>query len=63
MALKGYFSRKLSAPLMTVGEESVNIAIGSGGGKKRSSVDGGMTERSFPRICIWESDGEAGDIT
>ncbi|CAA2966878.1 Phosphatidylinositol 4-phosphate 5-kinase 2 [Olea europaea subsp. europaea] len=62
-ALKGNFSRKLSAPLMTVGEESVNIAIGSGAGKKRSSADGGMTERSFPRICIWESDGEAGDIT
>ncbi|XP_057974772.1 phosphatidylinositol 4-phosphate 5-kinase 1-like [Malania oleifera] len=34
--------------------------------KKRSSVDGSrgsMTERTFPRICIWESDGEAGDIT
>ena len=29
-----------------------------GGGRKRSSVDG-----SFPRICIWELDGEAGDIT
>ncbi|KAL2503523.1 Phosphatidylinositol 4-phosphate 5-kinase 1 [Abeliophyllum distichum] len=61
-AMKGYFSQKLSAPLMTVGEESVNMAIGSAG-KKRSSVDGAMTERSFPRICIWESDGEAGDIT
>ncbi|XP_047341996.1 phosphatidylinositol 4-phosphate 5-kinase 1-like [Impatiens glandulifera] len=24
---------------------------------------GSSTERSFPRICIWESDGEAGDIT
>ncbi|KAK6939822.1 MORN motif [Dillenia turbinata] len=34
--------------------------------RKRSSVDGGRgssTERNFPRICIWESDGEAGDIT
>ncbi|KAK6938457.1 MORN motif [Dillenia turbinata] len=34
--------------------------------RKRSSVDGGrgsLTERNFPRICIWESDGEAGDIT
>lgn len=34
--------------------------------RKRSSVDsarGSLTERSFPRICIWESDGEAGDIT
>lgn len=34
--------------------------------RKRSSVDGArgsLTEKSFPRICIWESDGEAGDIT
>ncbi|XP_022962490.1 phosphatidylinositol 4-phosphate 5-kinase 1-like [Cucurbita moschata] len=34
--------------------------------RKRSSVDaarGSSTERNFPRICIWESDGEAGDIT
>ncbi|KAI9097894.1 hypothetical protein K1719_025665 [Acacia pycnantha] len=34
--------------------------------RKRSSVDGArrsVTEKSFPRICIWESDGEAGDIT
>ncbi|KAG8378319.1 hypothetical protein BUALT_Bualt08G0125100 [Buddleja alternifolia] len=58
--LQGYFSQKLSAPLMVVGEEGV---IGCGGGKKRSSVDGGMAEKPFPRICIWESDGEAGDIT
>ncbi|KAK6132381.1 hypothetical protein DH2020_033872 [Rehmannia glutinosa] len=64
--LKGHFSHKLSAPLMVVGEENMNLMIGSGGGggnKKRSSVDGGMMERAFPRICIWESDGEAGDIT
>ncbi|XP_059650163.1 uncharacterized protein LOC132295919 [Cornus florida] len=34
--------------------------------EKRSSVDtsrGSWTERNFSRICIWESDGEAGDIT
>ncbi|KAK9292111.1 hypothetical protein L1049_020069 [Liquidambar formosana] len=36
--------------------------------RKRSSVDGArgsLAERnaSFPKICIWESDGEAGDIT
>ncbi|KAG0485278.1 hypothetical protein HPP92_009161 [Vanilla planifolia] len=36
--------------------------------RKRSSVDAGpprgsATEKSFPRICIWESDGDAGDIT
>lgn len=24
---------------------------------------GGITEKSLPRICIWESDGEGGDIT
>ncbi|GAV76221.1 PIP5K domain-containing protein/MORN domain-containing protein [Cephalotus follicularis] len=35
--------------------------------RKRSSVDvasrGSLGERNLPRICIWESDGEAGDIT
>uniref|UniRef100_A0A1J3FCM4 Phosphatidylinositol 4-phosphate 5-kinase n=1 Tax=Noccaea caerulescens TaxID=107243 RepID=A0A1J3FCM4_NOCCA len=35
--------------------------------RKRSSVDSGAGSLSgdkiFPRICIWESDGEAGDIT
>ncbi|XP_024018111.1 LOW QUALITY PROTEIN: phosphatidylinositol 4-phosphate 5-kinase 1 [Morus notabilis] len=35
--------------------------------RKRSSVDGtargSVADRGFPRICIWESDGEAGDIT
>ncbi|XP_058097239.1 phosphatidylinositol 4-phosphate 5-kinase 1-like [Magnolia sinica] len=35
--------------------------------RKRSSVDGtargSAVERNFPRICIWESDGDAGDIT
>ncbi|KAJ7957106.1 Phosphatidylinositol 4-phosphate 5-kinase [Quillaja saponaria] len=30
--------------------------------RKRSSVDGSRSV-SFPRICIWELDGEAGDIT
>ncbi|CAH8313017.1 unnamed protein product [Eruca vesicaria subsp. sativa] len=30
--------------------------------RKRSSVDSGE-KVVFPRICIWESDGEAGDIT
>ncbi|GAA0144932.1 kinase [Lithospermum erythrorhizon] len=57
------FSTKLSAPLLLVEE---NNDCGLVAGKKRSSLDGGRgstTERSFPRICIWESDGEAGDIT
>ncbi|KAK8552248.1 hypothetical protein V6N12_040855 [Hibiscus sabdariffa] len=35
--------------------------------RKRSSVDGrgslGERNMNFPRICIWDSDGEAGDIT
>lgn len=34
--------------------------------KKRVSMDGGVGvggERILPRICIWESEGEAGDIT
>ncbi|KAJ3672931.1 hypothetical protein LUZ60_006305 [Juncus effusus] len=34
--------------------------------RKRSSVearDSGASDKVFPRICIWESEGEAGDIT
>ncbi|KAK1407646.1 hypothetical protein QVD17_39267 [Tagetes erecta] len=53
------FNQKLSAPLLDDGF-IVSTA------RKRSSVDGSrgsLTERNFPRICIWESDGEAGDIT
>ncbi|OIT22044.1 PREDICTED: phosphatidylinositol 4-phosphate 5-kinase 1-like [Nicotiana attenuata] len=38
---------------------------GGGGILRRSSVTMNMRERNvnLPRICIWESDGEAGDIT
>ncbi|KAC9722384.1 hypothetical protein E3N88_45343 [Mikania micrantha] len=53
------FARKLSAPFL-----DDNFVFSTA--RKRSSVDGSrgsLTERSFPRICIWESDGEAGDIT
>ncbi|KAJ0548722.1 putative 1-phosphatidylinositol-4-phosphate 5-kinase [Helianthus annuus] len=54
------FTHKLSAPFL---EDSFVVSTA----KKRSSVDygsrGSLTERAFPRICIWESDGEAGDIT
>ncbi|XAR55601.1 1-phosphatidylinositol-4-phosphate 5-kinase [Bertholletia excelsa] len=53
------FNGKTSAPLMV--DEGCAVAT-----KKRSSVEGSrgsLTERNFPRICIWESDGEAGDIT
>ncbi|RWW64505.1 hypothetical protein BHE74_00028247 [Ensete ventricosum] len=38
--------------------------------RKRLSVDGGAlgrrsstAEKNFPKICVWESEGEAGDIT
>ncbi|CAL0330056.1 unnamed protein product [Lupinus luteus] len=31
--------------------------------RKRSSVDCGCKGVNFPKICIWELDGEAGDIT
>nr|TKS10468.1 phosphatidylinositol 4-phosphate 5-kinase 1-like isoform X2 [Populus alba] len=44
------------------GEDFKGVAldpvVGVGGGRKRSSVDG-----NFPRICIWELNEEAGDIT
>ncbi|KAK1361903.1 Phosphatidylinositol 4-phosphate 5-kinase [Heracleum sosnowskyi] len=63
------FNSKLVAPLM-LGEK---VSDCGGVVRKRSSVDGrGSVEggrgsmesgRGFPRICIWESDGEAGDIT
>ncbi|KAK7318381.1 hypothetical protein RJT34_03080 [Clitoria ternatea] len=33
------------------------------GVRKMSSVDDGGKSVGFPRICIWELDGEAGDIT
>ncbi|KAL3513588.1 hypothetical protein ACH5RR_026305 [Cinchona calisaya] len=63
------FNAKLLTPLMM--DESFDgmvVAMGKRTTtvKKRSSVDGGrgsLTERNFPRICIWELDGEAGDIT
>ncbi|XP_044510621.1 phosphatidylinositol 4-phosphate 5-kinase 1-like [Mangifera indica] len=43
-----------------------NLMVSSS--RKRLSVDrarGSLTEKNviFPRICIWESDGDAGDIT
>ncbi|KAJ7945164.1 Phosphatidylinositol 4-phosphate 5-kinase [Quillaja saponaria] len=39
--------------------EQINFQMAT---RKRSSVDG-LRSVSFPRICIWELDGEAGDIT
>lgn len=58
------FGHKLSAPLLD--ENCDGGVLMAAAAKKRSSVDasrGSLTERNFPRICIWESDGEAGDIT
>ncbi|XP_010926458.2 LOW QUALITY PROTEIN: phosphatidylinositol 4-phosphate 5-kinase 2 [Elaeis guineensis] len=31
--------------------------------EERQRVSAAAAEKNFPRICIWESDGEAGDIT
>ncbi|XP_031498559.1 phosphatidylinositol 4-phosphate 5-kinase 1-like [Nymphaea colorata] len=46
--------------------EGGGLRGGAGGGgmvtRKRSSADGRFS-RNFDRICIWESDGEGGDIT
>ncbi|KAG5524974.1 hypothetical protein RHGRI_031606 [Rhododendron griersonianum] len=61
----GGFNGKVSAagPLLVL-EDGGDFVMAT---KKRSSVEGSRgssTERGFfPRICIWESDGEAGDIT
>ncbi|XP_057417438.1 phosphatidylinositol 4-phosphate 5-kinase 2-like [Lotus japonicus] len=52
-----------------LGKELVNVVEGEeekqcqvmAAARKRSSVDGSRSV-SFPRICIWELDGEAGDI-
>ncbi|OAY58225.1 phosphatidylinositol 4-phosphate 5-kinase 1 [Manihot esculenta] len=41
-----------------------DLALPATATRKRSSVDGARGSNiNFPRICIWESDGEAGDIT
>ncbi|GER46495.1 phosphatidylinositol-4-phosphate 5-kinase 2 [Striga asiatica] len=65
MSLQGY-GHKMSTLLMVSEEEEeeVNVMTDNGGIKKWPlAVDGGVTERAFPRICIWDSDGEAGDKT
>ncbi|KAJ1405003.1 Phosphatidylinositol-4-phosphate 5-kinase, core [Sesbania bispinosa] len=45
-----------------LGKEEKNCEYQMMEARKRSSVDGSKSV-SFPRICIWELDGEAGDIT
>ncbi|XP_022875668.1 phosphatidylinositol 4-phosphate 5-kinase 2-like [Olea europaea var. sylvestris] len=56
------FKRYFDDKLLVAKEERMDVMIG-GGRKKRWSVDEGLMERTFPRICIWESEGVAGDIT
>ncbi|CAH9083669.1 unnamed protein product [Cuscuta epithymum] len=56
----GLIRPKLAAPSSTDDNRGAVIV---GMGKKRISVDGDKTDKNFPRICIWESDGDAGDIT
>lgn len=60
--MNGNFCHKLSAPLLAGVAESFDLAIVSDEGKSSSSVEG-SAERALPRICIWESEGESGDIT
>ncbi|CAN8234118.1 unnamed protein product [Cochlearia groenlandica] len=45
---------------MIVASSRKRSSVDSGGGGGGGSLSG---EKIFPRICIWESDGEAGDIT
>lgn len=49
--------------VFTFGNEEKNCEVMME--KKRCSMDGGLKGGGvgFPRICIWELDGEAGDIT
>ncbi|XP_073280924.1 phosphatidylinositol 4-phosphate 5-kinase 1-like [Primulina huaijiensis] len=58
--LKGYFDHKLAVPLMAVGDETVNAGVIGGGGKM---LESGVVKLPVPRICIWRSNAEAGDIT
>uniref|UniRef100_A0A7C9EWC7 Phosphatidylinositol 4-phosphate 5-kinase n=1 Tax=Opuntia streptacantha TaxID=393608 RepID=A0A7C9EWC7_OPUST len=55
----GTYSYPWNELLVPNNQPKKRISIDGGGGG-RGSVGG---ERIFPRICIWESDGEAGDIT
>lgn len=54
------FNRKMNIPRMM--DDNYLVALT----KKKTLVDEArrsLTNKNFPRICIWESDGEAGDIT
>ncbi|RWW43483.1 hypothetical protein BHE74_00050844 [Ensete ventricosum] len=51
---------ELGAPLTPLVPFSGKLASIDGGAPGRGSS---AAEKSFPRICIWELDGEAGDIT
>ncbi|EXB62437.1 Phosphatidylinositol-4-phosphate 5-kinase 1 [Morus notabilis] len=59
---KGTFTWSNNAACLVEDENLYHHKSGFDAAQKRSSVDG-MKPVSFPRICIWELDGEAGDIT
>ncbi|KAJ8762909.1 hypothetical protein K2173_023038 [Erythroxylum novogranatense] len=61
--LNGTFCLGNGKELCLKGNEG-DLVLSAGTPRKRSSVDGARgSTMNFPRICIWESDGEAGDIT
>ncbi|RAL38783.1 hypothetical protein DM860_013464 [Cuscuta australis] len=58
----GSFGPKLAVSSLMSDEKCGAIVVGMT--KKRSSLDADQAaQKNFSRICIWESDGEAGDIT
>lgn len=59
---KGTFTWSNNGACLVEDENLYHHKSGFDAARKRSSVDG-MKPVSFPRICIWELDGEAGDIT
>ncbi|KZV28831.1 phosphatidylinositol 4-phosphate 5-kinase 2 [Dorcoceras hygrometricum] len=58
--LKGYFGKKFAVPSMVVEDETENAVVSGDGGRMFES---GVAKTGVPRICIWGSNGEAGDIT
>ncbi|KAL8162398.1 hypothetical protein V2J09_013887 [Rumex salicifolius] len=54
--------------IANLGSDWKDLVMASANPKKKVSIGdavcgGGGGEKIFPRICIWDSDGEAGDIT
>ncbi|KAG6494751.1 hypothetical protein ZIOFF_042512 [Zingiber officinale] len=54
-----FFQLDDGSPLVPSSRKRLSVDVAHRSPGRVSSV----TEKSFPRICIWESDGEAGDIT